>query len=120
VPYYAGVVHEPEIQLLWWEGCPSTERALAELREALRDVGLPDTKVQMHEIKTDAQAREAGFIGSPTVLIDGIDLVRGGDGEVVGLSCRVYRRRNGTISPTPDPDELREALRRALERMEVS
>jgi hypothetical protein len=113
-------VREPDIQLLWWEGCPSTERALSELREAMADVGLPDGEVQLTEIETDSDAHDARFLGSPTILIDGADVVPHGDGDVVGLSCRVYRRRNGTISPTPDPDDLREALRRALERVEVS
>jgi len=35
------------------------------------------------------------------------------------LTCRVYRRRDGRISPTPDPDDLREALGRAA-RVEVT
>ena len=112
-------MREPDVQLWWWEGCPSTERALAELKQAMRDVGLaPD--VRMREIKTDEEAHQASFMGSPTILIDGTDVVEPGDGDVVSLSCRVYRRRDGGISPTPDPDEVREALRRARERLEVS
>jgi hypothetical protein len=110
----------PEIELLWWEGCPSTERALAELREALADVGVPDAPVQMREIQSDADAERVGFVGSPTILIDGVDLVPAGDHEPAGLSCRVYRRRDGRIAPTPDPDHLREALQRALVRQEVN
>jgi hypothetical protein len=108
----------PTVELLWWEGCPSTERALAELREALRDVGLDDAEVRMREIVTDEDATDAGFLGSPTILIDGADLVGAAPGDAVGLTCRVYRRRDGRISPTPDPDELREALRQAAERAE--
>jgi hypothetical protein len=110
----------PNVELLWWEGCPSTERALAELREALRDVGLDDAEVRMREIETDADAAEARFLGSPTILVDGADLVGAAPGEAVGLTCRVYRRRDGRISPTPDPDELREALARAAERVKVT
>jgi len=110
-------VRQPKIELLWWEGCPSTERALAELREALRDVGLAP-EVSIREITTDQQAHAEDFMGSPTVLIDGADVAPDHD-EPVGLSCRVYRRRDGGISPTPDPDDLREALRRAAEREEV-
>ena len=113
-------MREPDVELLWWEGCPSTERALAELRDALADVGLPDAQVRMREIKTDEEARATGFVGSPTILIDGTDVVEPGDGEVVGLSCRVYRLRDGRIAPIPDPDDVRDALRRALARMEVS
>jgi hypothetical protein len=108
----------PTVELLWWEGCPSTERALTELREALHDVGLDDAEVRMREIVTDEDATDAGFLGSPTILIDGADLVGAAPTDAVGLTCRVYRRRDGRISPTPDPDELREALRQAAERAE--
>ena len=34
--------------------------------------------------------------------------------EPVGLTCRVYLRRDGRISPTPDPSDVREALLAAL------
>ena len=108
-----------DVQLLWWEGCPSTERALVAVREALGDLGLEDVEVRIREIRSDADAEQAGFVGSPTILIDGADLVPAADDEPIGLSCRVYRRRDGRISPIPDPDDLREALRRAAERTEV-
>jgi hypothetical protein len=36
----------------------------------------------------------------------------------VGLTCRVYRLRDGRFSPVPDPDDLRDALRRALTEQE--
>lgn len=112
-------MHCPDIELLWWDGCPSTPRALAELRDVLRDAGLEAAEVRIREIGSDEEAARTGFIGSPTILIDGADAVPA-SGEPVGLTCRVYRRRDGTISPTPDPDDLREALRRAAERVEVS
>jgi hypothetical protein len=106
--------------VLWWEGCPSTERALADLREALDDSGLTDVEVRIREVATDEEAAETGFVGSPTILIDGMDLVPAADGERIGLSCRVYRRRDGRISPVPDPDDLREALTLAAKRGEVT
>ena len=113
-------MHAVDIELLWWEGCPSAERALAELRGAVSDVGLPEDDVRSREIKTDADARETGFLGSPTILIDGEDLVGASPDDAVGLNCRVYRRRDGRISPTPDPDALRAALQRAAERVEAT
>ena len=113
-------MREPDVELLWWEGCPSTEPAAAAVREALGELGLTDTDLRMREIVTDDDAREIGFVGSPTILIDGQDLVPAAAGEHIGLSCRVYRRRDGRVSPLPDPDDLREALRRAAERPEVT
>ena len=105
---------------MWWEGCPSTERARDAVREALTDIGLDDVQVRMREIQTDEDAQNARFLGSPTILIDGEDIVPAAADEQIGLSCRVYRRRDGRISPLPDPDDLREALRRAAERAEVT
>ena len=108
------------VELLWWEGCPSTERALTAVREALTDLGLANVDVRMREIRGDDDARETGFVGSPTILIDGVDLVPAAADEQIGLSCRVYRRRDGRVSPIPDPDDLREALRVSAERTEVT
>jgi hypothetical protein len=109
----------PVLELLWWEGCPSTERALTELRAALADVRL-HAEVAMREIRTDDEAQRARFTGSPTILIDGVDaLAAGGDdqtGEPAGLTCRIYHRRDGRVSPTPDPDDLRDALLAAARR----
>jgi hypothetical protein len=105
-----------DVELLWWEGCPSTERALEAVTTAMSELGLAGVDVRMREISTDDDAQEAGFVGSPTILIDGKDLVPAADDEPIGLSCRVYRRRDGRISPIPDPDDLREALARAAAR----
>jgi len=104
------------VELLWWEGCPSTERALTAVREALSELGLSGVEVHMREIETGDDAEAAGFVGSPTILIDGRDIVPAADGEQIGLSCRVYRQRDGRMSPIPDPDDLREALARAAQQ----
>jgi hypothetical protein len=104
-----------DIELLWWAGCPSTEKALRELEAALEGAGISGATVRMTEVRTEGEARERAFVGSPTILVDGEDVVPPGD-EPVGLNCRVYRRRDGRIAPTPDPERLREALRRSQER----
>jgi hypothetical protein len=104
------------VELLWWEGCPSTDRALVELRAVLGELSLPD-EVAMREISTNEEADAARFTGSPTIVINGVELMealgRGGGDEPAGLNCRVYVRRDGRVSPTPDPEDLREALKGA-------
>ncbi len=109
----------PTVEFLYWDGCPSVADALADLRSALVELGLPATGVTLTEIVTDEQAAQRGFIGSPTVLVDGVDLLPSPADEPTGLSCRVYRRRDGRYSPTPDPDDLRDALRTAACRLRV-
>jgi hypothetical protein len=104
----------PRVELLYWDGCPSHPRALAELREALDELGHGDIAVELTEIATQAQALERHFVGSPTLRVDGVDPLPPPAGEPTGLTCRLYRRRDGRHSPTPDPAELRDALRRLL------
>jgi hypothetical protein len=104
----------PSVELLYWDGCPSHPQALAELQAALDELGHPELEVALVEIVTEQQAAERAFIGSPTVLVGGVDLLPPPAGEPTGLSCRIYRRRDGRFSPTPDPADLRDALRRLL------
>jgi hypothetical protein len=101
------------VELLFWAGCPSHETALSELRAALADSGLDPDVVVVREVETDEGAAAERFIGSPTIRIDGVD-VQPEPGEPVGLTCRIYRRRDGRISPTPDPADIRDAIERAL------
>ncbi len=105
-----------EVELLWWEGCPSTDHARGLVRDALDEAGWDSVEIRMVEIETDAQARERGFRGSPTILINGVDLVdlTGredlSDDQAGALSCRLYHRRDGRISPTPDPADVSAAV----------
>jgi hypothetical protein len=110
------VAAAPRIELLWWRDCPSWERALAMLREAVAEAGLDPDSIDVREIDTEAAAERAGFVGSPTIRIDGDDLHPPPEGEPPGLTCRVYRRRDGSISPLPDPADLRDALAAAAIR----
>ena len=104
----------PAVELLWWEGCPSHPDALAELERILAEEGL-GSEVELVEIESDEQARSKRFPGSPTIRIAGEDIVPPGEGEPFTLTCRVYRLRDGRISPTPDPEDVRAAVRRAKE-----
>lgn len=103
----------PRIELLWWEGCPSHPQALADLRAAMDELGLDPETVDVREVRTDGDAAAEGFPGSPTIRVDGRDVQPPGEGDPMGLTCRVYHRRDGRISPTPDPQDVRDALRAA-------
>src|SRR6188472_2913607 len=94
----------PTVELLWWEGCPSWDSALAILREEMSAVGLPPEGVEVREVRTDVDAEREEFVGSPTIRVDGRD-VQPAAGEHVGLTCRVYRLRDGRISPLPDRED---------------
>jgi hypothetical protein len=104
----------PTVEFLWWEGCPSSDDALALLREEMTALGLNPDLVEVREMRTDADAQRQAFVGSPTIRVDGSD-VQPPDDEPLGLTCRVYRLRDGRVSALPDREDVRETLIKAIE-----
>ena len=104
---------QPHVELLFWEGCPSHPQALADLREAMIELGLRPERIEVREVDTDERATSEGFVGSPTIRVDGVDVQDPGE-EPAGLTCRIYNRRDGRISPLPDPADVRDALQNAM------
>jgi len=93
----------------WWRGCPSWQEAIEVVREEMQRAGLDPGSLLVREIHDEAEADRVGFAGSPTVLVDGRDIEDPGD-QPGGLTCRVYRLRDGRVSPIPDRMNVREAL----------
>lgn len=109
----------PRVELLWWLGCPSWEEARQLVREEMAAAGLDPEELEVREVNTDEAAEREGFVGSPTIRVDGRDIQDPG-AEPIGLSCRVYRLRDGRISALPDPADVRDALRRHHPRDSVT
>lgn len=99
------------MELLWWEGCPSTEPARELLGQVLDEEGLDPGSIEMREVRTEEDAERERFVGSPTIRIGGVEVAP--EDEPAGLTCRVYKLSDGRVSPTPDPDDIRRAIREA-------
>jgi hypothetical protein len=98
------------IELLVVPDCPNEGVAATRLRRALDEIGLLDKEFALRTITTQAEAEEAGFTGSPTILVDGQDLFPE-PAAAPGLACRIYRTPSGQTG-VPDPAQLRGALQR--------
>ncbi|HET9323780.1 MAG TPA: hypothetical protein VFO03_07880 [Gaiellaceae bacterium] len=97
------------VELLYWEGCPSYPEARELLEDVLRQRGL-EVEMRVTHVATREEAEELRFPGSPTIRVDGRDVdPAGGDGPP-SLSCRIYRRPDGRVSPIPSREQLEEAL----------
>jgi hypothetical protein len=105
----------PRVELLWWSGCPSHDKAREILEEVMAEAGLHPAGLQMVQVVTDQEATRERFIGSPTIRIDGRDVVPD-DATPTALTCRLYYRRDGRPSPLPDRADLRDALAAAMSR----
>ena len=97
------------IELLWFDGCPNHERALALLEEVLRARGVDEPVSSIHVVDAD-MAESMRFPGSPTIRIDGVDIEPGFDdpGDYA-LRCRVYLTREG-LSGVPERVWIESAL----------
>ncbi len=102
-----------KITFLYYEDCPSHEQALARLRAVMVEAGV-EAELEIIKVETEAQARRYHFVGSPTILVDGQDIVPPLPGAVPALTCRAYRLEDGRISPLPSPDMIRRALTRKM------
>jgi hypothetical protein len=80
----------------------------------MSEAGLDPEHVEVIEVETMADAERLAFPGSPTIRVSGADIEPHGAEEGPALACRVYRRRDGRVSPLPDPDSLRQALARTV------
>ena len=88
-----------EIELIYFDGCPSWERAWTELGRALVDSGL-GADVRLRHIDTLDENEKRGFAGSPTLRIDGRDF-EGYDGPPV-MACRRYQSNEGRGWPSAE------------------
>lgn len=98
------------IELLYFEGCPNHEAYLPRLRALLDELDVDDP-IDTIEVSNDSDARRLGFLGSPTLRVDGIDVEpAASDRQDYGLQCRVYRTAEGTAAGTPPDHWVRQAL----------
>lgn len=93
------------ITLRYIARCPN--RAVVEDR--LR-TALPDTpyELELALVADDAEAARLGFIGSPTVLVDGIELFSDPHAEPT-YACRLYLTEDGPQG-APSVAQLRAAI----------
>jgi len=111
----AGCAVKWRVELLWWVGCPSHDRAEELLTDTLKTMGREDVRVQRVEITTLAQAAGRSFPGSPTFQVGGADLFPQPD-PTPALACRTYSLDDGRVGPLPAALQLELSLRGALVR----
>lgn len=97
-----------DVTLLYFAECPNWRTADANLRALAAERG--DLKITRRLVTTSDEAQAVGFRGSPSVLVDGVDVFAEPDAPV-GLSCRIYPTPDGPAG-SPTLAQLREILAR--------
>lgn len=100
------------IRVLLIPDCPSRAKTLENLSQALVLEGVAnDASVKVIDVRTGQEAQQEGLIGSPTLLVNGVDVEGAHAGERgFALGCRTYLT-DGTIAGAPSISTIRAALR---------
>lgn len=105
-----------KIQVLYFDGCPSYEPAVATVREVVAEQNL-EAEIELVRVASKEQAVAHSFFGSPTVQINGVD-IEGLNARTrePDLCCRLYNE-GGALRGWPSREMIRKAL--VNERNEV-
>lgn len=96
------------VTLLHIEECPNWVEVGQRLENALAATGHGDEHVDFVLLNTPEEAGRYPFAGSPTILVDGVDLFPGAE-TITSVACRVYR--NGDrLAGSPTQAQIVEAL----------
>lgn len=95
------------IELLYIADCPNWVDTLGRLRVAV-DKTLPGTSVKVTMIDSVQKAEIGRFAGSPTILVDGVDLFPS-EGRTNDLACRIYFTPDG-MAGSPSQEQIEQAL----------
>ena len=97
-----------QIDLMYFDGCPSWEGALENLKTALAAEGM-EADIRLVKVNDNEEAARLKFLGSPSFRADGVDWWPE-ERKRYNLSCRVYLTPQG-MRGAPTVEMLREKLR---------
>jgi hypothetical protein len=101
-------VADLRVELLAVEDCPHLEQARRDLENVLRK-GIIETPIQLIFVASQDDAEFLGFQGSPTIRIQGEDVVPQPD-LPVALACRIYRDVDGRALGSPPIEAIRASV----------
>lgn len=77
------------IEFQYFDGCPNAEATLAGLSEVIHELGIGHAKLNIVQVSDENSAKIQNFQGSPTILIDGVDMYTAAQPSGHTFSCRV-------------------------------
>jgi hypothetical protein len=99
-----------KIKVLYFDGCPSYQTALENLRAVIAEEDLP-AQIELVQVCSSEEAKRHQFFGSPTIQINDLDLEGLGTQDVLAdLGCRVYSEQ-GELRGWPSKELIRSALK---------
>jgi hypothetical protein len=104
---------EVKVEVLYFKGCPNHQPVVEQVRQVLRSEQI-NASVDEVEVTGPSMAQWLGFLGSPSIRIDGLDIEPEARGlQAFGFGCRTYSDAEGRRSGIPSVDSIRRALKTA-------
>lgn len=102
-----------DVELLYVPGCPHVEGLRETTERILAEAGVAGP-VRLVDIGHEEQAQRVGFLGSPSLRVDGVDVEpAAGDGRRrPGVGCRLYVSDAGVFGAPPE-QWIRDAIAHA-------
>lgn len=101
----------PRVELVFDPTCPNVDMARSAIRAALVSLGVP-LEWKEWEREAEATPHELRAFGSPTVLVNGFDVVDNGNAAAGAdaNSCRVYMDECGCLGGAPSSRQIVAAI----------
>lgn len=78
------------IEFQYFEGCPNSEETLNHLKELIKEGIIKEKSLKITNVPDLESAEFLKFQGSPSVLVNGIDVYTEEKPQSFNYSCRVY------------------------------
>jgi Domain of unknown function (DUF2703) len=102
-----------KVEVLYFRDCPNHRPAIERLKGVLREEGV-SAEVREVEVPDATAAQTLGFLGSPTIRINGVDIDPAARSVTeFGLMCRTYTEA-GMRTGLPSRELIRRAVRESL------
>lgn len=88
------------IEFQYFSSCPHAGGTLKNLKEVMTEMGISGHDLQIIIVPDPETARTLRFQGSPSIIVNGIDIYSGTKPEGFSYSCRVYEfngRQTGIV-----------------------
>jgi hypothetical protein len=95
------------IEIYYTAGCPNRNTTAKQVWEVLKEL---DLVAEVREVKVDPKLAVPGFLGSPTIHVNGVDIEPSARTlKWMGLIWRTYREA-GEMNSAPSKQLIRQAL----------
>lgn len=99
-----------KVEVLYFKGCPNHHPVVERVQQVLRSEQI-NVPVDEIEITNAVMAQRVGFLGSPSIRIEGLDIEPEARGlQTFGFGCRTYSDAEWRRSGVPSTTTIRRAL----------